>query len=384
MTEQKIVVIGGGIAGLSAAQAAREADAQARIHLICGEKRLPYYRTRICEIFSGLAAEKLVVRNFQWFTESDIQVVNAVATSVNHDNRMVKFSDGSYLYYDKLVIATGARGNVPEARGNDRENVIALRNLASIEKISQHAGPAVIVGDGLLGLEAAWHLSREGRSVVIIGRGDRLLAKQLDREGSIFFLSIVEKAGIRVALKGELAEIGEGIATLADGRGFEAAAVVFAAGIKSDFRLAQNMGAACNRAIVVDGHMRTSLPDVFAAGDCAEFNGRVYGLWTASMAQGAVAGACAAGGEKIYQPEQPSYTMNAMGTKVWSYGNIEAEDGAARKDTASGHFAKLFFAEDRLVGAEMIGDISRMLPLKKAVDQAMERTEAEKAFLSRQ
>jgi NAD(P)H-nitrite reductase large subunit len=216
---------------------------------------------------------------------------------------------------------------------------------------------------------------------VIIGRGDRLLAKQLDREGSIFFLSIVEKAGIRVALKGELAEIGEGIATLADGRGFEAAAVVFAAGIKSDFRLAQNMGVECKRAIVVNEQMATSLPDVWAAGDCVEFRGRVYGLWTASMAQGAVAGACAAGGEKTYQPEQPSYTMNAMGTKVWSYGNIEAEDGAARKDTAAGNFTKLFFSENKLVGAEMIGDISRMLALKKAVEQGMDRHEAEKTFL---
>lgn len=110
---QKIIVIGGGIAGLSAAQAARETDPAARIHLICGEKRLPYYRTRICEIFSGLDPDKLVVRNFQWFIDADIDVVMAFVTSVNSETRQVRFSDGSYLYYDKLIITTAAGKRFP-------------------------------------------------------------------------------------------------------------------------------------------------------------------------------------------------------------------------------------------------------------------------------
>lgn len=379
---QKIIVIGGGIAGLSAAQAAREADAEARIHLICGEKRLPYYRTRICEIFAGLDPDKLIVRNHQWFVETDIQVVNALVTSINHDNRQVKFSDGSYLYYDKLVLATGARGNIPEAKGNDRDNVVPLRFMSGIEKVEAYPGPVVIVGDGLLGMEAAWHLSRGGRSVVMIGRGDRLLSRQLDREGSIYFLSIVEKAGIRVALNGNLASIEDGLITLEDGRGFDAAAVIFAAGIRSDIKLAQNMGIACNRGIVVDNHMATSLADVWAAGDCAEYKGRVYGIWPASMAQGAIAGACAAGADKAYQPEEPAYTLNAMGTKVWSYGNIEAEDGVSQKNSPSGSFTKLFFTENQLVGVELIGDISAMLTIKKAVDQKMSRAKAKQSFMA--
>ena len=190
---QKIVIIGGGIAGISAAQSARETDSDARIHLVCGEKRLPYYRTRICEIFSGLSADKLTVRSFQWFNEKDIQVVNALVASINHKNKLVKFTDGSYLYYDNLIMATGARGNIPDCTGNDRDNVIALRFMSGVEKVKHFNGPVVIVGDGLLGLEAAWHLSRGGRSVVVIGRGKRLLSRQLDKEGSSFFLNIVEK-----------------------------------------------------------------------------------------------------------------------------------------------------------------------------------------------
>jgi len=379
--EQKILIIGGGIAGLSAAQAAREADPQARIHLICGEKRLPYYRTRICEIFSGLDPEKLLVRNYQWFIDSRIDVVNAFATSINQEGRQLRFSDGSYLYYDKLIIATGAKGNIPEAEGNDRPNVVPLRFMSGIEQVRSYPGPAVIIGDGLLGLEAAWHLSREGRNVVIVGRGSRLLEKQLDKEGSIFFLNIVEKAGVRVALNGDLRSIDDDAVMLADGRGFDASAVIFAAGIKSDIRLAQKSGLECNRGIVVDAHMHTSAADIWAAGDCAEYEGRVYGLWTASMAQGAVAGTCAAGGEKVYVPDPPSYMMNAMGTKVWSGGDINNGEGICIKDSTAGNFKKLFFTDGVLTGAELIGDIGKMVALKKAIDQKISKEEAVAAFL---
>jgi len=376
MAEQNIIIIGGGIAGLSAAQAAREIDGEARIYLSCGEGRLPYYRPRICELFSGGDVTKLTVRNEQWFANNRIEALLVRATSINAEQRQVKFADGSHLHYDKLILATGAKGNLPEARGNDRDNARALRFLADIEHIQAIPGPAVIVGDGLLGLEAAWHLSREGRDVTVIGRGDRLLARQLDKEGSVFFLGLVENAGLNVALNGNLDYIDDQYAVLADGRSFEAGVVIFAAGIKSVYQLGQNMGLACGRAIIVDDHMRTSLPEVYAAGDCAEYQGRTIGLWTASMAQGAAAGANAAGGDQTYVPEQPAYLMNAMGTKIWSFGNIEAGEGASCKDHSTGRFAKFFFNGDTLAGAELIGDTQPMVKLKKMVEGGASREEA--------
>lgn len=378
MEANKIVIIGGGIAGLSAAQAARETDAAARIHLVCGEERLPYYRPRICEIFAGLDPAKLTVRSHQWFIDNRIEVVFGRVTSVSGAQKQVKFADGSYLGYDALVIATGAKGNVPDARGNDAENVLPLRFLADIERIRKIEGPTVIVGDGLLGLEAAWQLSRAGREVAVIGRGDRLLSRQLDKEGSVFFLGIVEQAGVRVALNGELTVIEGGRALLADGRAFDAALVIFAAGIKSVFTLAGGLGLATGRGIVVDSAMRTSAADIYAAGDCAEYEGRVYGVWTASMAQGAVAGANAAGASRAYQPEQPAYLMNAMGTKIWSYGDIESEDGESRRQVAAGAFAKFFFRDGLLAGAELIHQKPEMIQVKKAVDAGLAREAAVK------
>lgn len=364
----EIVVIGGGIAGLSAAQSARETDSEARITLVCGEGCLPYYRPRICQVLSGLDQAKLLVRSEEWFTANRIQPLLVRATNVGRDLRQVRLADGSVLPLDRLVIASGGRGQVPEAEGNERENVFCLRTLADIQRLRPYTGPLVIVGDGLLGLEAAWHLSRSGRSVTVIGRNNRLLPRQLDKEGSVFLLELTERAGVRVALNGQLAVVEDGRAVLADGRAFDAEATILAAGIKSVTNLAPALGLELGRGIKVDQRMQTSEPQVFAAGDCAEFDGRVSGLWTAAMAQGKVAGINAAGGSAVYQPEPPAYQLNAMGTSLWSYGQVEAEEGYSRRDAGQGHFAKVFLSQGRLVGAELIGNTAGSSRLKKAVD----------------
>lgn len=378
--EQKIIIIGGGIAGLSAAQAARETDPGADIRLVCGEKRLPYYRTRICGLLSGDDPQKLPVRNEQWFADQRIEVVFASATFVHPDKKRVLFSDGSYLPYDKLVLATGARSVMPDFEGSDRPNVVPLRGLADIEKIQAIPGPAVVIGNGVLGMEAAWHLSRQGRGVVMVGRGRQLLSRQLDKEGSNFLLNLTERAGVRVALRGQLAVVDEGLALLADGRGFDAGVVVIAAGARSDMRLAKKLGLECGRGIVVDAHMRTGADNIWAAGDCVEFNGRAGGQWTVAMAQGAVAGCGAAGGEKLYVPERQAFSLNVMDTYVWSSGELTAEDRAVWKDSEAGIFQTLFFEEEALAGAELIGDVSQSLALKKALAQGMGRTQALAAF----
>jgi len=384
MEEQKIIIIGGGIAGLSAAQAARETAPHARIHLICGEKRLPYYRSRICELFSGQDESKLLLRNTRWFMDADIHVVYAYVTSINPEIRQVRFSDGSFLYYDKLILATGAKGNLPAIPGSDLPNAIPLRSIADIQAVQSYPGPAVIVGDGLLGLEAAWHLCRAGRSVVVVGHGPRLLSRQLDEEAGIALLYIAERAGIRIAQNGEVEAFEDDLVTLADGRGFSASVLLFAAGIKSDVRLGNKAGVLCQRGIVVDDHMHTIMPDIFAAGDCAEYNDEIYGQWTMAMAQGAVAGVNAAGGEKVFVPDTRAYLLNAFGVQIWSCGNIHAADSAVRRDNRSVNFRKLFFAEDALVGVELIGDTKDMPALKKAVEQSIPKKDALSRFLPEQ
>jgi nitrite reductase (NADH) large subunit len=378
----KLIVVGGGTAGLSAAQAARETDPAARIHLVCSEKILPYYRPRICELFSGLSADKLTVRNYQWFVDNKIEVINVRASSVDAEEKKVRFEDGSFLFYDKLVLATGAIGNKPELPGGGEKSSLALRFLADIKRVQDISGPVVIVGGGLLGLEAAWHLSKAGRPVIIIERGDWLLKRQLDEEAARFFLGIVEKAGVRVALSGQ-AENYDGLTLLLnDGRAFEAAYVVFAAGIKPQIKLGKSLGLKLGRAIVVDDCMRTSLPDIYACGDCAEFQGQTPGLWTISMVQGMIAGKNAAGATAAFVPETPPYIMRAMGSSIWSAGRQTA-NSLTVKNSVAGRLSKLFFDEqDKLAGAILIGDITQALNIKKALNAGMGKGEATQTFLS--
>ncbi|MCL1816370.1 MAG: FAD-dependent oxidoreductase [Clostridiales bacterium] len=378
---KNIIIVGGGIAGLSAAQAAREADSQATIHLVNAEKLLPYYRPRICELFSGLDPEKLTVRPKQWFADNSIELINEKASSINAEDRKIRFADGSFLFYDKLVLATGAKGNKPELPGGGEKNSLALRFFADIQLVQNLPGPVALVGGGLLGLEAAWHLCKAGRPVIIIERGSWLLKRQLDQEAAQFFLGIVEKAGVRVALAGQSENYDGTTLLLSDGRAFEAACVIFAAGIVSEIKLAKSLGLALNRAMVVDEFMRTSQPDVYACGDCAEFMGSTAGLWTVSQAQGVVAGKNAAGEQTAYIPKTPPYVMKAMGSTIWSAGEQTAIS-LVKKNSVSGCFTKLFFDEqDKLVGATLIGDIKQASNLTKAIAAQTAKEEAKREFL---
>ncbi|MCR4963085.1 MAG: FAD-dependent oxidoreductase [Firmicutes bacterium] len=377
MDAKRIIVIGGGIAGLSAVQAAREKDGEARIHLICGEKTVPYYRTKIYDLLGETPLDKLFVRNYQWFIDKNIQVINGRVTAIDRENKQIQLADGSNLAYDALVIATGGQGRHPALPGSDQERVTTFRTAADVRRLRESPGPAVIIGGGVLGLEAAWHLSLKGRPVTVIERGDWLLQRQLDPEAAAFFLRIAESAGIGIALRGDVSYIDEKNVVLTDSRAFEAAAVIFAAGTEPVTGLAQNAGLACAKGVVVDEHMATDDPGVFACGDCAEFQGRLEGRWPVSMAQGAVAGENAAGGSAVYRPQPAPYFINAMGVNIWSQGNINGEDAFSCRETAAKNFAKLFFSpEQTLQGAILIGSTAKAMELKKAIDQHMAKAEA--------
>ncbi|MDO4733621.1 MAG: FAD-dependent oxidoreductase, partial [Bacillota bacterium] len=207
---RRILIIGGGVAGLSAAQAARQSDPRARIFLICGEAALPYYRPRLPELVNGGDPERLQLRSYDWFIDNDIQVVREKATAVIHENHQLRFADGSYLYYDSLVIAAGAAALLPEAAYAQLLGVGPLRSLEDVSRILERPGPAVVVGDGMLALETAWQLSRSGRDVTIIGREKSLLSKQLEKEASGFLLRAAEQMGIHIALQGDLAALEDG------------------------------------------------------------------------------------------------------------------------------------------------------------------------------
>ncbi len=376
----KICIIGGGGGGIAAAQAAWETDKEAQITLICGEGVLPYSRIRICEILSGLDAAKLTLRTPQWFAERNIQTLFTIVEEINPAAKTLKTGDGQNLSYDKLIIATGSNGRILPVEGRDNPGVMAFRRIRDIEAAMAIEGPAVIIGGGLLGLEAAWHLAKGGRQVTIVEHNAALLRRQLDAEASGFFHNIVANAGINTLYSADLAAI-EGQSPdftlkMEDGRTLPAALIVFAAGVTPEITLAKAADLNIEKAIVINDFMETNLPGIYACGDCAQHNGRPGGLWTVAQAQGQIAGKNAAGAHESYIPVKPSYLMQAMGTKIWSGGDISPTDNYSLVNSASGDFQKLFFSEGILSGAILIGNTAKQTALKKAIDAKTPKDEA--------
>lgn len=378
----KLIIIGGGGGGVAAAKAARAADANVEITLICGEGQAvyPYYRTRICELLANLTPEKLLVNSIPWYTNNRIQILFTTVSKLDPINTTLQTADGETLIYDSLILALGSSGNILPVTGNNKQGVMAFRTLADIEKAQKTTGPAVIIGGGVLGLEAAWYLSKSGRKVTVVEHNPDLLGRQLDPEGSAFFKSRVEQAGIGLLFNADLQAI-EGETPnfslkMKDGQTLEAGLVVFAAGVKPRTELAQEAGLTLNRGIVVNDKMETSQPGIYAVGDCAEFQGAPGGQWTVAQAQGQTAAKNAMGGRDSYKPLPPSFLINAMGTKIWSGGDIKAAESYTPAQAGEGNFCKLFFSEDILVGACLIGDTSKQISLKKALDNRVSKEEA--------
>ncbi len=378
----RIVVVGGGIAGVSAAQAARNTQADAEIFLVCSEPDLPYYRTRILSLFSGGSEEKLSLRSYEWYIEQNIQVVRGRVTAISIPHQQVRFVDGSWLAYDKLVLATGAKVTLPEFPGQEEVEMIPLRTLADMRQAVAAPDPAVVLGDGPLAVEAAWALSCGGREVTLVGSGKRLLSHDLESAAATFLLHMLEGTDIRIALKGEISHYDGSRLVLKDGRYFPAGMILSATGIASNCRLGQYAGLDMQHGFVVDRHMATSKPDIWAAGDCAEYQGQVMGRWTVAAAQGKVAGTNAAGGDLAYSPSKHPFSMQAMGAEIWQLGDITAPDSVEYADPQSQRFVKFFFRDQRLAGAEMIGNDLPESRVKRALETAASKAEGDALFHS--
>lgn len=384
--EEKILVIGGGIAGLSAAEAARKQNENADIILVSEEKDLPYYRLRLAEVLADPAqGEKLFLKDEAWFKEQNIQVLlGSSLEKIDPEAKVVSLADGRELAYDKLIVATGSRSRQPDLPGDTRPNVFTLWSMADARSFSKAITDygikrCAIVGGGVLGLEAAWQLHLRGVKVAILERGSHLLKRQLNPEASSLLQDYIESLGISIYTEADTAEIrGEGDRgpvsglLLKDGRLVECDAVLFSIGVLANTQAAAEAGLTIGRRITVNSKMETSHKDIYAAGDNAEVDGDYwFGLWPISMKQGKVAGTNAAGGQANFVKETPPYMVNTMKTRIVSQGFLpeeESEDISFRDeiDKENYSYKRLVFKGENLVGFILIGDAARqMVALQK-------------------
>ena len=303
------IIIGGGIAGVSAAEAIREVDKTGRIILICKEAELPYYRMNLTRYLAGdIHVSALPLHPDDWYRSQAVELMlNTSVDSINPATKEVSLVRNGKLRYDKLILANGAQPFVPAFPGRDLKGVWSVRTHSDADNILYCClsdMQVVCIGGGLLGLENAGALAKRGADVTVIETFDWLLPRQLPKEGGKQLEKLILKMGVKVVTGGKVKEMrGEGAVravAFEDGSELPAELVLITTGVAADANLAKAAGLKVNKGVVVDEQMRTSEPDIFAAGDISECNGKLYGLWMPAKAQGTVAGHNAAGKNDVF------------------------------------------------------------------------------------
>jgi len=376
---RKVVVLGAGIAGVSAVETLRRASPDAEITLVSKEQRPPYYRLNLTRYLAGdVTDEQLPIHPASWYEENRIELLSgAEAVEILPDDGAVILRDGGRLDFDELILAIGAHPFIPSVPGVHRDGVLSLRAARDADAILAAAGSGaacVVVGGGLLGLETAGALAQRGVDVTLLESHEWLMPRQLNRTAGELLQARLGEMGIRIRTQARTEEIvgDERVAgvLLTDGETVPAGLVVIATGVRSNSYLARSCGLEVNRGVVVDHFLRTSHPRILAAGDVAEHRGTVYGHWAASQYQGSIAGMNAAGLNMEFGGLPPSSTLKVMGVDLMSVGQFEPEDGSfdVIESSPNGDYFRFVFHDGRLVGAVLLGDATISGPVTAAIE----------------
>jgi len=366
---QKIVIIGNGTTGMAAADEVRRLSASAKIDVIARENHPFYNRMAIGRLLYGRTGlEDLYLMAPEWYAKKEIDVwLNTQATSIERDSKTVILGTGEKLPYDKLVLAMGSQAMLPPVEGMDMPGCFVLREAADAQAIrtwrqEQNAASAVVLGGGVLGIEAADALRRLNVKTTIIQRSDRLMNRELDEKGSAILRMYLEGLGITVITGASVTKVLGGDRVehleLSNGETLDADIYVVCAGVKANADLARDAGLEVNRGVLVDEHMQTSDPDILAAGDVAELPGAIGGLWAVGTAQAAVAAATLFGKEARYKAPSTLVSLKMDGIDVKGFGKLGVDDGAIEitdaENTENLH-RRLFVKEGRITGAVFVG-----------------------------
>ena len=376
----RYIIVGGGVAGTAAAENIRKRDLEASITIFTDEPYTLWSKIRLPELFSGSVGPKdLLVRKPQWYERRKIHLrTELTVTAVDPGTRTITTSIGEEVPYDRLLLATGGTAHVPPIPGADLENVFTVRKLEdAIHTYGQlkDLGKIVIIGGGTLGLELARNLLETKADIHVVESHERLLPKLTDPAGSEMLHLRLTHLGINVHHDCDTREIvGEGRArevVIEDGRTLACDAVIIATGMRANKTLGEALGLEMERGIIVDDHMRTSIPDIYAAGDVCEHKRVKYGAWRAAEEQGAYAGANMAGEDLVYEGTVLSKYVRVSGADVFSAGNLDWRGDLESKMHVEWErmvYKRLVLDGCKIVGAIMIGDLRDAQKALRAID----------------
>jgi nitrite reductase (NADH) large subunit len=376
MSRKKLVVVGNGMApGRALEKLFEQAPDAYDVTIFNAEPRVNYDRIMLSPVLSGEKSfEQIVIHGDGWYVKHGVTLYKGhKVVEIDREARTVRSAQGVVAAYDKLIIATGSLPIVLPVPGHDLAGVLTYRDLDDVNAMllaARRGGKAIVIGGGLLGLEAAAGLNEQGMDVTVVHLAPTLMERQLDPTAGHLLQKAVEARGIRVltkastkALLGTDVRLGPAhvrALQLEDGRELPADLVVMAIGIRPNASLARNAGVACNRGIVVDAGMHTSDPDIIALGECAEAEGQVFGLVAPLYEMASVAAARLAGdGTASFKASATATKLKVTGINLFSAGDFaDAKDREeiVLRDAARGVYKRLVLKDDRVIGIVMYGD----------------------------
>jgi NADPH-dependent 2,4-dienoyl-CoA reductase/sulfur reductase-like enzyme/ferredoxin len=367
---RRVVIIGNGIAGITAADRVRRHHPNCEIHVVGRETHHLYNRMGTPRLIYGRSAmQGLYLMPDGWYDERQITCwLNTRVTKIEPATRQVILGTSEKLGFDRLILATGSNSVIPPIDGFGLRGSFVLREAEDAMQIrvfvqEHRCRHAVIAGGGLLGVEAAYALHQLGLHVTLLERSAWILRRQLDARAGPLVSKYLERLGMDVVCNADTAAIhGEGrvrMAIFKDGRMLSCDVFLACAGTAPNVALARDAGLSVRKGVVVDDYMRTGLPEILAAGDIAEHRGQVYGLWPAAVEQGEVAGTNAVGGNALYRGTVPVTILKVVGIDLTSVGRVEPQSPEdtviALEDVGGQRYRKLLISRGRVVGAILLG-----------------------------
>ncbi len=383
-TKERFIIVGGGPAGTIAADEIRKRNATAYIEIVSKEDVIGYNRPMLTKgIMRAINMKGFFIRDYSWYLENKINIsLNKEVVSIEPETKTIKLSDGSTKEYDKLILTTGAESSIPPLEGLDKKGVFVLRSLKDVEDVKDYikesGKKAAVIGAGVLGLEAASELNKMGLDVTIIQRSKIIMGKQLDAEGSRLLEKAILSKGAKtktgvdiIGIQGEEKVTG---VIIEKGEIIPADIVIISAGVRENTKLAEDAGAEVSKGIVVNDKMETGITDVFAAGDCARFEGINYAIWPQAINMAKIAARNATGDEASYKGTVPSVSFAGFGTAVFSVGDHGTEEGVSYEskeylDEDKIIYRKYYFVDGKFSGGILIGDTSKLTKLLKAYEE---------------
>ncbi|AIQ18219.1 nitrite reductase [Paenibacillus sp. FSL H7-0357] len=367
---KKLILVGNGMAGVRAIEHLLKLAPEAYEITIFGSEPHPNYnRIMLSSVLAGGASmDEIIINDLEWYRSFNITLYTGhTVTSIDTVERKVYTDKGIEARYDELILATGSNPFMLPLPGAEKEGVIAFRDIKDtriMQETSQKYKKALVIGGGLLGLEAARGLLHLGMEVSVVHIHDYIMERQLDEAASVMLRKELEEQGMKFLLKKQSEAIlgkkrVKGL-LFTDGEVAETDLIVMAVGIKPNIELARKSSIKINRGIIVNDYLETNIPGIYAVGECAEHRGIAYGLVAPLYEQGAVLAKRLAGvPTEGYTGSITSTKLKVSGVDVFSAGQFTEQPGSRAlryQDEIDGVYKKLVIQDDKLIGAVLFGD----------------------------